>query len=82
LRSYIFTDKELETINSFLETGVRLNGFNQLRHRIREHWPRICGDITAVMQLLAEFHEEFRRYADECKNLQEILTDYSWPDLI
>ena len=82
MRSYIFTDKELETINSFLEKGVRLDGFNQLRHRIREHWPRICGHMTVAMQLVAEFHEEFRSYAEECKNFQEVLTDYSWSDFL
>jgi hypothetical protein len=82
MRRYIFTDKELEVVNSFLETGVKLNGFNQLRHRIREHWPKICKDITVAMQLVAEFHEEFRNYAEECKNFQEILTNYSWSDFL
>ena len=82
MRRYIFTNKELEIINSFLETGVKLNGFNQLRHRIREHWSRICNDMTVAMQLAAEFHEEFRNYAVVCKNFQELLTDYSWSDFL
>lgn len=82
MRNYIFTEKELEIISSFLEKGMRLDGFNQLRHRIREHWPRICNDMTVAMQLLAEFHEEFRSYAEECKKFQEILTDYSQSHLL
>jgi hypothetical protein len=82
LRRYIFTENELEIINTFLETGVRLSGFNQLRFRIREHWPKICGDMTVAMQFVAEFHEGFRVYAEECKNFQELLKDYQWSDFL
>lgn len=53
MRSYIFTDKELEAVKQYLDSGKRNPTVNKLFHFIR-HNKRILTDVQIFLELMAK----------------------------
>ena len=51
MRSYIFTDKELEAIKQFIETGKRNPTFNKVLHYIRYN-RRFLYDVEILLAII------------------------------
>jgi len=52
LRNYIFTNRELNIIQEYLQTRKRTPAFNKLLHHIR-HNQRLLDDMRIYLMLLA-----------------------------
>ncbi len=53
LRTYILTEKEREIIETYLEKGLKLEGFNMLLHRCKQ-----LKDIHQDLELIQKFLEK------------------------
>jgi hypothetical protein len=58
MRKRIFTQRELQVIQDFLETGKRTVAFNKLLHLIRHNSGRILEDLQLFLTLLELAHEK------------------------
>jgi len=54
MREYILTDKERKIIEQYLDTGLKLNGWNTLMWRLKRILPRLEVDL----ELLQRFKEK------------------------
>jgi len=50
MRTYILTDREKEVIQTYLEKGLKLEGFNMLLHRCKQ-----LKDIHQDLELIEQF---------------------------
>ena len=55
MRSYIFTDEELDAIRRFLETGKRNPTFNKVLHYIRRN-RRLLDEVEILLTLIQFIH--------------------------
>jgi len=54
MRAYLLSDKEREIIHRYLNEDLRLDGITVLRHRIRQHLPRIKEDLDLIKKFMGE----------------------------
>lgn len=73
MRCYIFTEKERQIIDAFLEDGTKLEGYAQLNSRIRKHWLELTDDFTRTLEWASVFHDEFKTFTDECEKFKALL---------
>lgn len=73
MREYIFTEKERKIIETYVESGTRLEGFNQLDHRMKGAWPKLLEDLTLAFKLGATKYPILEEYVTQNKKLQEWL---------
>jgi len=52
MRTALFSDKEREMVEHFLETGEKREGFRVLAHRVRRGHIRIIEDFDLMTKLL------------------------------
>ena len=52
MRSGLLSNKERETIKTYLKEGVRLHGFTVLRYRIKKSLPLIEEDLGLIRSFL------------------------------
>lgn len=79
MRRYIFTEKERRIIDTFLEEGVKLEGYGQLISRIRQYWPVLTDDFTRTLKWASVFHDEFKPFVKECEKFI-VLLDSKYPE--
>ena len=53
-RNYILTKKERDTLQRFLETGEKLNGFSVLVYYLNKARPQLEADLNLVDRALTE----------------------------
>ena len=53
MRNYILTEREKEIIQTYLEKGLKLEGFNMLVHRCKQ-----LKDIHQDLELIEKFLEK------------------------
>lgn len=73
MRTYIFTERERKIIETYIESGKRLEGFNQLDHRLRSAWPRLVDDLVLVLRLGAVNNPFLKEYVAQIEKLQDWL---------
>ncbi len=54
VRNYILTKKERETLQRFMETGEKLNGFSVLVYYLNKARPQLEADLNLVDRALTE----------------------------
>ena len=59
-RTYILTKKERETLQRFLETGEKLNGFSVLIHYLKKARPQLEADLNLVDHAINGKKKEIR----------------------
>jgi len=52
MRGYIFTDTERETIEQYLEKGIRLSGFYVILHLIKKNHASLKKDMDLLDEIL------------------------------
>jgi len=52
MRTALFSDKEREMVEHFLETGEKGEGFRVLKHRVRRDHIRIIEDFDLMTKFL------------------------------
>lgn len=57
MRKRLLTDKERQIIESYIETGTKLNNFSVLIHRCKNMQP-IKEDLTLIEQFLSKAGEK------------------------
>jgi hypothetical protein len=73
MREYLFTTKERKIIETYVESGTRLEGFNQLNHRMKAAWPKLLEDLTLAFKLGATEHPFVEEYVTQIQELREWL---------
>lgn len=73
MREYIFTEEEKKIIETYVESGTRLEGFNQLDHRMKAAWPKLLEDLTLAFKLGATQHPILEEYVTQTQKLREWL---------
>jgi len=58
MRGYILTDREREIIETFLNDGVKLNGFSVLVLRLKKAQPRLKKDFELFNSVLKKIEPE------------------------
>ena len=53
MRTYIFTEKEREILETYLKEGKKLNGFSVLQHRLKKA-KKLFKDIEIALKLKKE----------------------------
>jgi len=57
MRTYILSPHERKIIETFMETGLNLNGFNVLRLRIKRALPRLEEDLNLIKEFIEKFED-------------------------
>ena len=57
MRTGILSEKERETIRSYLKEGIKLNGFTVLRYRIKKSLPTIEEDLELIRAFLEKIEK-------------------------
>ena len=52
MRTYILSGNERKIIETFIERGLNLNGFNVLRLRIKRAYPQLEDDLNLMKRFL------------------------------
>ena len=52
MRTYILSQNERKIVETFMETGLNLNGFNVLKLRIARSLPRLEEDLNLIKKFL------------------------------
>jgi len=52
MRTYILSQNEKKIVETFMETGLNLNGFNVLKLRITRSLPRLEEDLNLIKKFL------------------------------
>lgn len=73
MREYIFTEKERKIIETYVESGIRLEGFNQLDHRMKGAWSKLLEDLALALKLGAIEHPFLEEYVTQTQELREWL---------
>jgi len=58
MREYILTSHEREIVETFLETGLHLNGFAVLKIRAKRALPRLEEDLRLLKRFLEKVNSE------------------------
>lgn len=73
MRQYIFTEKERNIIETYIESGTRLEGFNQLDYRMKAAWPKILYDLTLALKLGAIKYPILEEHVTQNQKLRDWL---------
>jgi hypothetical protein len=54
MRQYIFTPKEREILLTYLEKGIKLDGFRTLLSRMKTNYERLRDEINLMEKILTK----------------------------
>ena len=57
MREYILTEREREILKTFIETGLKLNGFSVLIIRLKRANKRLMDDIELIRAALEKLEQ-------------------------
>lgn len=55
MRTYILSENERKIIETYMETGLNLNGFNVLKLRITRALPQLEEDLKLIKKFIEKF---------------------------
>lgn len=58
MREYILTQREREILTTFIETGVKLNGFSVLAIRLKRANKKLLEDMELIRAFLKKLEQE------------------------
>lgn len=58
MREYILTQREREILKTFVETGVKLNGFSVLALRLKRSHKKLLDDVELIKASLEKLEHE------------------------
>jgi len=73
MREYIFTERERKIIETYVDQGIRLEGFNQLDHRMRTSWSSLMGDLILAFRWGAAQYTVFEELVGHVQRLKDYL---------
>jgi hypothetical protein len=73
MRKYIFTEKERKIIETYVDQGIHLEGFNQLDHRMRTSWSSLMGDLILAFRWGAAEYTVFEEVVGHVQRLKDYL---------
>jgi len=76
MREYIFTERERNIIQTYIEKGIRLEGFNQLDHRMKSSWSNLLEDIILALRLGATEYPLIEEYVRHVQRLKDYLAEF------
>ena len=57
MREYILTEREREILKTFIETGLKLNGFSVLTNRLKRANKRLMEDMELIRSTLEKLEQ-------------------------
>ena len=57
MRSYILSKKERKILETYLESGLNLNGFNVLKLRLKKFLPLLEEDLELIKKFLKKIEK-------------------------
>ena len=57
MREYILTEREREILKTFIETGLKLNGFSVLTNRLKRANKRLMEDMELIRSALEKLEQ-------------------------
>ena len=76
MRSYIFTEREREILNAWLENKERLEGFNRLAFNVRKDILTIFEDMELVLSAIAVYSPEVKSAATKCSDVKQVVEEW------
>ena len=58
MREYVLTQRERKILETFIESGIKLNGFSVLAIRLKRAAERLMGDIKLISATLEKLEIE------------------------
>lgn len=73
MRECIFNERERKIIETHVDQGICLEGFNQLDHRIRTSWSSLMGDLILAFRWGVAQYPIFEEVLGHIKRLKDYL---------
>jgi hypothetical protein len=76
MRSYIFTDREREILNTWMEKKEKLEGYNRLAYNARKDIVTLIEDMELILTAIAVNFPEVDFAVTKCEDIKQVAIEW------